>query len=1627
MATPSLAESKTNDYVSWNLIAQTLTTNLFFPPNESLKHARKLTQTFTQHFTPTVNRTYLINQLCCAYYTDNDEPFIFYKPLTQHKYTLDKRHQFYHILLHQCVRLSELNAINVVQILPRIIQKHIQTMDTNNIQRIVKKEHIDGSKLRQIVRNHRFAEIFSSCSASTSDSQWKQIRFYIKGWKRNLSPITIDCIPNTLQECDTHHLILVVYIIARRHNYSHTSNMKSFFTKNKMNGTQIASITSQQFMNKAQEEPYRIPQAKANIIFNEIQSHFDEKECTQRNELDWYTICDVLQKHHFFNEFEDVDMRTNLCTLFTEYCREKGVDWDRFRNDLCGAYDETDDDQYLFYRILEEKMHFQLDKRRRFYVILLFHYLKLSDLSQQNIRDLLPVIIRKFNHNIDETMIQSMVDAHGINGVKLQGIVNHPSSDELKNTFIDLPLEEADWTKTWQFIKQWNANQTLEEEKAHDIPLTLMNGSQSLHEDAGKVEEEEEEYKGSLHGRIRHIKDCSDAQMMYVVNRVLDETDKNKVIEHKETFRSYLRDHPMDGQRWAQLKRKEFTNQIANHFGDKTLNGGAGQLYSLIQSYKVDAIDWPNLDPMPGSAMDEPFQMQDEKDEDDEVLGLPPSVHSMKDCDAMEVRFILKTRVLSDPKMRKADVVVKNETKIIDYFTTNNINGQHMMTVSRKTFVASLSTFVGDKKLKGKAGAIYKALTEYDPLKEKQESVKRLSNDPAILSRVKGVEEEQKEDVITPIRKGPAHPNVLKRMRSFHCAHKIPETVTQNTQDPYPSYIYKSIWQKSEDENLEMLVDACIRKIETLSVWQNAQYIEELYDDGLFRISDDDEGLFDMTDIKGNLDSDKTYFHFVWRVYKEAGGNTFFDDFIKRHYKREIQQWRHYTESRRVLKTNEEIGEAFRKVTFDELDINKDQGIDFREFQKHFRKLGYFVEKKTLKKIFDDIDAGENKDKIISLREYKEWKRAFTDRHKHDDEKELDDYKDAWYVYYDEMDQQYIFEDHEEKVDRVRPNCVAKLDRGENDMEWAIYKPFGKKKKEPYKRNSWDPPNGHWIILSKNEDLNKQRVKGNKIKEQMAPIHHLDALYRLLHHYKYTLNLNKKHKQKWNHDNSPLWRRNWTEDISQIQDEEITFCIDEHCYKLTWWNGKGKNEANAISLQNVSRSLQNGAPRDRELHYMMFKAPDLDSASPNPIIWQWYDNNEARYKEFTDQATINQLEVSFLSNVKQNFDPARMTLINHVARAKYKFNHCLLTKLKEALSKGKPSRSRDRDYVFRVTFDTSRIYNMEQVCFDHETTSPFPRNLRRMVDNRNSLEFLYRNSDSFVKTWQIKYRLYTEQQQLYFFAFMVSIVAMMKYIDIEFANQPVVIPFYLSPDIDDVIEELIQPSDVVKEQKISAIFEGCLIPPSGIWSAATDKHSQIQPSKTGILRKAIVTGTIEEQYDHDVYIQYKDDYPYLYFAKPQAEFMRLLECVRKYALEFEAGSTEYKLWPWYRNSFHSNDNDCKDFLRYDELVYKHNFAKAWSLSELSGYLKGKDGKTIESNDKKQPIRFKRKFAAEMLLAPHTISRNINLIRNQLHPLFSDIMDKALTPVDVDAHEEYMVDAITTLTFKHDLTKRCKKK
>ena len=130
-------------------------------------------------------------------------------------------------------------------------------------------------------------------------------------------------------------------------------------------------------------------------------------------------------------------------------------------------------------------------------------------------------------------------------------------------------------------------------------------------------------------------------------------------------------------------------------------------------------------------------------------------------------------------------------------------------------------------------------------------------------------------------------------------------------------------------------------------------------------------------------------------------------------------------------------------------------------------------------------------------------------------------------------------------------------------------------------------------------------------------------------------------------------------------------------------------------------------------------------------LWQWYDNNDSQYKTIDPgPGVIEELEVSFLCNVKQNFDPVEFG---------QRFNNCLLPNLTTNLEYNLGFK--DKSYAFRCTFSPSNaqekdwcniILNMEQLAFDMRDVSVFPRNIKRVVDGRNSLEFLYRNSDKFA-------------------------------------------------------------------------------------------------------------------------------------------------------------------------------------------------------------------------------------------------------------------------------------------------------
>ena len=128
------------------------------------------------------------------------------------------------------------------------------------------------------------------------------------------------------------------------------------------------------------------------------------------------------------------------------------------------------------------------------------------------------------------------------------------------------------------------------------------------------------------------------------------------------------------------------------------------------------------------------------------------------------------------------------------------------------------------------------------------------------------------------------------------------------------------IWHKSDDEKLEMLIDEAVKKVQDAVCWDKVDYVQMLYQDG----------------TKPKEVVEKTFFDFVEAVYEEVGENAFFDTFIKSHYKREINIWKHKMEQQKELTNADDVFEALQRVRFEDLDLDHDFAIDFNEFQKWY-------------------------------------------------------------------------------------------------------------------------------------------------------------------------------------------------------------------------------------------------------------------------------------------------------------------------------------------------------------------------------------------------------------------------------------------------------------------------------------------------------------------------------------------------------------------------------------------------------------------------------------------------------------------------------------------------------------------
>eukprot|EP01083_Nonionella_stella_P156890 508598_1 len=800
-------------------------------------------------------------------------------------------------------------------------------------------------------------------------------------------------------------------------------------------------------------------------------------------------------------------------------------------------------------------------------------------------------------------------------------------------------------------------------------------------------------------------------------------------------------------------------------------------------------------------------------------------------------------------------------------------------------------------------------------------------------------EEEEKYDSVQPEK-----PPVYKPQ-----SHELVQLVTCKTFDlrDLPKYIHKAIWYQSWDENIESLIDcAVVALCNRTKFWNDRAFVEAIYDDHQF-------------------------YHAVVEVFKDMGKTNFFEEFVNDHYGREIGIWKIELYQANVIDKTELL-EKIVKFEFTEFDFNRDHQITRQEFADCISANGIRVDRNYVDQIFDRIDDDGNG--FIDLTELqlfaKEVESEITDPRRRIPDEDL---PPDVYFKWDERSGTYIIRDIDTDA-----NTMGIPFQKQEGFEWYAYITIPRKSRERFEASH---PHEH---------IKRYWKSVNQIGGQHLSEDELDRIFAVLNHYYTTVtehNANDKPE-------GPLHYKNRHRGNCHVS---AKFCLkhqnEDHHYELKWWNQKGRYETTAIAIQYKHNPRDGGGP---VVYYLRL------NVRREELKWRWYDVNSLQYqpmgeytedqKNETDYKLIGQLEASFLGNDYQHFHPKQLEEITHDIDL---FNSCWLPELYRFLRVRKGLKTGADMFVFSATFSDKsdwKIVSMEQVGYTHREKSAYRRNIERLVNGKNSLLQMSATQDSFVQRWKSLFKLFDEEQQMYFWSFILTIVTQIKYIEIEFENQMVLLPLRKDDGSNNltqsIISRLIDCNDVHREHLIANNFNGYLIPPLEEWQegeTGENKNNTNEVSKTHTLRRA----KLKRKDDDCRWVQEKEDHGSDFqFDRHETQILRMADVIRKFMLEFELKKKSQKkapLWPWYTNSKYWNNEEGK--AKYNKLMGKYNLIYAFD-EVLMKYRKDKTARLEQSKKKEemdeskssQCVRHKRKFAAVQLLKMD-IERNLNYLRH----------------------------------------------
>eukprot|EP01083_Nonionella_stella_P209508 759378_1 len=811
---------------------------------------------------------------------------------------------------------------------------------------------------------------------------------------------------------------------------------------------------------------------------------------------------------------------------------------------------------------------------------------------------------------------------------------------------------------------------------------------------------------------------------------------------------------------------------------------------------------------------------------------------------------------------------------------------------------------------------------------------------------------------------------------------KVQEDQYTANREPFPEFINIALFGRSDDEYLEMLIDKALLKVcyskSCEELWNDETFIANIYNNNKF------PDAVDKVYSKINHEDDTNDLDFI--------GN-----FVRKEFKRQINENKRKIEEKAREETEHQQHDPFST------DVDDMKGTEFYY-------VSYDQDEHRYNVVSRDRNARAPNHVLCTLaiaeipEEDNDYCWAVFKKKKFKNNYSIST-KGYWEVITEQKDKEREdkrrkFEAEEKEKAERAARAKAAFERGRSDSlnflkktrsavsgflstrsvpdipgeETKYDDAYGNARLGTPKKKSFEIHTPA-ALSTLNDGVEEDVIESPKIPKPKKPkkfeyisLLHLNIIFELLQfHYMLSIKESKERQSiAGRHKRlaaSPLYIDHCAvqefadkRDTMHRRDHTYDICIDDKVtFKLEWCNFKGRSECNSFYF-----SLPECDKPNKKYSYLRYRH-NYEKVLENGthelrMIWDWYDNDDARYRKYKEgfnNEIYKELEASFQSNVDVNFPNDRFGTTNaNDNTTERPFNVCILPQLKDFLEKDKGIHMKCLVLRFTFTDKTNRIMNIEQVSL--RDTGSFPRNVRRLLDMKNSLNFYWQNTNKFIEEWKHRYLLSTKPQQLYFWSYILCIATIMKYIEIELAHQLISIPFERDPIKQDVEYTGLDDSDLQRHKIDCQLWNGFFMPPQNqLQTAQISRHmdgtdsfddwyeglSRVEPltkfindtrrsrtSKSMLQKsKAVACGHSVSKGD----VLWYSEQTYDIYCNRCATLLQFSECIRKYVLESESSEVIDFMWPWYRNYSHRNDR--KKYLKY---IAKYNLSHLFMVRDV---------------------------------------------------------------------------------------------